>query len=267
MRIINNINDENVGIVESWLEKFKPNLKKYLNGIRNKLGEINIDVHCRDLNYILDLILERIFKLKGIKRIKWQHFIEEPSLNLLNVEFENLKCPRKMYNSNNNYMHIKKYMYDLCEDIGHIIKIQNELQKRKILCKNVISRVLERQKRLLEAYHKDPDHDAFKFDEKCTINYIMNQFSGKECDIVAKPLRAIEPTGNVLYEQQEQDPGPEAEPGQEDEVDPGATEELDLGIDIPLELPSGEEPKLDTTYAAASLCGVSLIGAMIYKVK
>ncbi|CAI7718275.1 hypothetical protein PVPAM_030027700 [Plasmodium vivax] len=286
MDIMDHINDENVANVEKWLNNFNTNLKTYLNGIRAKKEKIDTNVHCRDLNYIIDTILERISKLTRIDRVKWDHDIQKISNNLLNYEFMNLNCARNMYNSNNDYMHIKKYIHDLCEDIGHILKKKNWLRKRKVLCNNVISRVLERQKQLLDVFHTNTSHSVFNFDKNCTIDYIMNNFSGNECNIVPERARAMEQTRSILKKPSEEDsrpalltvPGPDLDKGpdkaleeaseQEDgEFDLSGPEVKDFRMNMPLQLPPGEEPKLDTTYAAASLCGVSLIGAMIYKFK
>ncbi|SCO70939.1 VIR protein [Plasmodium vivax] len=159
-------------------------------------------------------------------------------------------------------------MHDLCEDIAYIINEKTKIHKNSD-CKDIISRVSERREKLRKVYHTNQYHSVFDFDKKCTIDYIMNKFSGNECEIVDKPPNAMEPTDNILNQQTEQvpdpDPDPEAEPEQEDDVDLSVTEVTDLEMD--LQLPPVEEPKLDTTYAAASLCGVSLIGAMIYKFK
>ncbi|CAG9483626.1 unnamed protein product [Plasmodium vivax] len=293
MQIIDNINDENVRLVESWLEKFKPNLKQYLKDISTKKGEIDTDIHCRDLNYILDTLLERISKLKTLNGIKWDHDIQKDSNYLLNSEFRILNCPRNMYNSNNNYMHIKKHMHDLCEDIKYIIDEKTKLQKKNNLCNYVISRLLERRKRLLEVYHTNPKHQVFHSDSECTIDYIMDNFSGTECIKVPEPRRAKAQAHSRINDESEQGLGkslatapglvsdtgprtdkdagpgldPEAASEQEDDVDLSDAVVTDFGMNMPLQLPPVEEPKLDTTYAAASLCGVSLIGAMIYKFK
>ncbi|KMZ88929.1 hypothetical protein PVBG_06387 [Plasmodium vivax Brazil I] len=262
------LKEENIRLIQIWLDNFEQNLKKYLNHVSAKMAKINTDIHCRDLNYILDAILERIFESKRIEHVKWQHYVQEPSLKLLNNVFTNLKCPRNTYDFNNKFIHIKKHMHDLCEDIAYIINEKTKIHKNSD-CKDIISRVSERREKLRKVYHTNQYHSVFDFDKKCTIDYIMNKFSGNECEIVDKPPNAMEPTDNILNQQTEQvpdpDPDPEAEPEQEDDVDLSVTEVTDLEMD--LQLPPGEEPKLDTTYAAASLCGVSLIGAMIYKVK
>ncbi|KMZ88954.1 hypothetical protein PVBG_05771 [Plasmodium vivax Brazil I] len=278
------IKEEKLELVEKWLQDFKPNLKKYLSLINAKKENIDINIHCRDLNYILDTISERVFEYKKIERIKWYHDIEETTIKLLNNEFKELKCKREMYDSNNNYMHIKKYMRDLCEDIKYIIEKKMELQKNAN-CKDIIFRVSERQKQLREVFHTNTRHSVFNFDNNCTIDYIMNNFSGNECNNVAKSPKPKAQTVNTSMEQTKQDASPalgetlttapgqsvdtkEASEQEDDEMEPNGIEESDFLMGMSLKLSSGEaEPKLDTTYAAASLCGVSLIGAMIYKVK
>ncbi|KMZ88927.1 hypothetical protein PVBG_06331 [Plasmodium vivax Brazil I] len=286
VEVMSYIDNKKEDQLDVWINNFKSNLDKYLSSIRNELRGNSAYIHCRDLNYILDTIIERIFKLNLNNKIRWQHYIQEYAINLLNNKFKDLNCTRKIYDSDNKYIHIKKRMYDLCEDIEHINKEKTNLQKRKPYCNRVISRILERRKELEDKYYESQYHPVFKFDEKCTIDYIMTNLSGKECNKVVKPPKDREQTRSPMMAQTgegpvsalqtapgpalvtDSGPGPDPESEQEDGIDdPGATEELGLGIDIPLELPSGEEPKLDTTYAAASLCGVSLIGAMIYKVK
>ncbi|CAI7723999.1 PIR protein [Plasmodium vivax] len=284
MQIMKYIKEEKLELVEKWLQDFKPNLKKYLSLINAKKENIDINIHCRDLNYILDTISERVFEYKKIERIKWYHDIEETTIKLLNNEFKELKCKREMYDSNNNYMHIKKYMRDLCEDIKYIIEKKMKLQKNAN-CKDIIFRVSERQKQLREVFHTNTRHSVFNFDNNCTIDYIMNNFSGNECNNVAKSPKPKAQTVNTSMEQTKQDASPalgetlttapgqsvdtkEASEQEDDEMEPNGIEESDFLMGMSLKLSSGEaEPKLDTTYAAASLCGVSLIGAMIYKFK
>ncbi|KMZ95250.1 hypothetical protein PVMG_05888 [Plasmodium vivax Mauritania I] len=288
MDIVDYISDEHVERVEKWINDYKQNLKQYLKDISTNLEAIDTNIHCRDLNYILDTIIERIFKLKRIKRIRLQHDIEKFTIDLLNGEFEKLNCNRKIYESNNTNMHIKKHMYDLCEDIKYIIEKKMERKGLIRYCNLVFPRVLKRWKELRDVYYSNQQHEVFHSDSNCTIDYIMKNFSDKKCNYVPEPRKGKAKTVSTLREQPAEDqspalraearpvldtkeglrPDPEAAPDQEDELDPNGMEESDFLMDMPLKLTSGEaEPKLDTTYAAASLCGVSLIGAMIYKVK
>ncbi|SCO65521.1 VIR protein [Plasmodium vivax] len=268
---MNNIKEKNVNVIEQWINNFEQYLKNYLNDISPKIKETETKIHCRDLNYILDTILERIFKLKGIKRIRWDHDIEVISKRLINDEFKNLNCHRELYNPKNKYIHIKKYMHDLCEDIKYITDEKTEIQKNNF-CNDIISRISDRRERLRKSYHSNTGHPVFSFDDKCTIKYIMTKISGEECKRLTESQRVMAQAGSTLMEQSKQDTRPaedteEALEQEGGEVDLSATEESDFGMDISLQLPPVEEPKLDTTYAAASLCGVSLIGAMIYKFK
>ncbi|SCA60317.1 hypothetical protein, conserved [Plasmodium vivax] len=98
----------------------------------------------------------------------------------------------------------------------------------------------------------------------------MNKFEKLECKPKAKPTEArsdnadtkLTPTHTYLEEQQEDEIKGDAMP----EIDLENPESLSLQIDLNEDhTQTDTQPKLDTTYAAASLAGISLFGTILYK--
>ncbi|KMZ87855.1 hypothetical protein PVBG_05792 [Plasmodium vivax Brazil I] len=161
-------------------------------------------------------------------------------------------------------------MYDLCEDIDYIMKDVNLLNHKR--CSKVIKRIKYRKDTLKKIYNSFNDGINYFFDNHCTISDIMNKFEKLECKPKAKPTEArsdnadtkLTPTHTYLEEQQEDEIKGDAMP----EIDLENPESLSLQIDLNEDhTQTDTQPKLDTTYAAASLAGISLFGTILYKVK
>ncbi|KMZ88683.1 hypothetical protein PVBG_06090 [Plasmodium vivax Brazil I] len=202
----------------------------------------------------------------GIEKIKWEDEIQQISKRVL---FKNtwLGCERNLHNYDNPYVYVKKMMYDLCEDIDYIMKDKKILYNND--CYKFIDRIKYRADTLMEIHNSFIDRNIFIFDDDCTISNIINKFKKLECKTKAEPTEAISDNGDTILNPTEKDvQGP-----REDEISSDGVQATDaenheeLSVELDLNEDSHTEPKLDTTYAAASLAGISLFGTILYKVK
>ncbi|KMZ96173.1 hypothetical protein PVNG_06158 [Plasmodium vivax North Korean] len=257
---------QNINAINSWVKEYEEKLTKFLQKKKGKIEKKNHSVYCQNINYLIDIIVRRIRMFYGIEKIKWEHDIEQISKSVLK-DNTSLKCERNFHNHNNPYVYVKKMMYDLCEDIDYIMK------DKKILydddCYKFIDRIKYRTDTLMQIYNSFIDGKIFIFDKDCTISYITKKLEELECKPKVEQTEAIPNNENTVLNPTETD----AQETPEDEISGDAAQATDvenpesLSVELDLTEDSHTEPKLDTTYAAASLAGISLFGTILYKVK
>ncbi|CAG9475202.1 unnamed protein product [Plasmodium vivax] len=263
------VNENDESNVISWLNQHRNKLKLYLNRKKNKLNQQKRDKYCTNLNYILDFVVQALKNFNNsIEFFKLIHDFDENSKNILN-SYESLKCPRNLHNSKDKNLYIKKIMYDLFDDIKYMLSVQNKL--RGTPCSKMIKRINYRRGILREIYVAVDDKSIFNFDNDCTLSKIDEKLQSLKCNTTPKTPKAMsvtepQPTTEVTGSEGDLLKSRESEDGEET-IDVENPELVDRNLDdLQIGLPFNEDPpKLDTTYAAASLAGISLFGTILYK--
>ncbi|SCA60625.1 hypothetical protein, conserved [Plasmodium vivax] len=281
--ILGYIRSKNIDGIESWIQKYKNTLKVYLSKKHYPWKNDDPGKYCTNLNYIIDFIVQGINNLKMFKSLDWYHRIQVISMDTLK-EFHSLNCKRDLDNHNNKHLYIKKLMLDLCEDIEYI-KTNNMFLKNNNKCPIILSRLKYRKETLMNFFHAFYKKDMFDLKDKCSISFINDNFSDISCsnaeerpntsgeseratvtsssddrvDTHPKETRIGTTDENILGTRVLQDSPPDGGLDEHEPIDPN---QEDLEISLPL---NEDPPKLDTTYAAASLAGISLFGTIYYK--
>ncbi|SCA60777.1 hypothetical protein, conserved [Plasmodium vivax] len=256
--------NQNKKDINSWVDQYENKLNNFLHNYKDKIVKDDLSVYCRNINYLIDIIVQRIRMFKGIEQIEWENKIERTSIKVLSNN-PWLKCERNFDNHKNRYVYVKKMMFDLCEDIDYIMKDVNLLNHKR--CYNVIKRIKYRKDTLKKIYNSFNDGINYFFDNHCTISDIMNKFEKLKCKPKAKPTEVIPDNKDTILNQTETD----VHEHQEDEIRGDVVPPTDVGdleslsVELDLNEDSQKQPKLDTTYAAASLAGISLFGTILYK--
>ncbi|KMZ92289.1 hypothetical protein PVMG_03644 [Plasmodium vivax Mauritania I] len=284
--ILDHIQKRNISGIKSWINGYENKLTEYLNKKHKPSKNKDLVKYCTNLNHILDYVVQGINNLKMYDCVYWIHQVDEGSKKALR-QYPSLNCERDLHNYKNKYLFFKKLMLDLCEDIEYIKKNQHFLKNKK-KCPKIMSRLQYREKTLMQLFDTFYNKSMFYQDSQCSINFIHRNLSNISCDnvgekpnitgasegstVTASPsseraeqhadekLRKTEHEG-VLETKDSQDP--DHGDGLDD---PGPVDPIPEGLKF--SLPVNEDPpKLDTTYAAASLAGISLFGTILYKVK
>ncbi|SCA60598.1 VIR protein [Plasmodium vivax] len=255
---------QNKNAIISWEHQYENNLKKLLLSKKDKIEKDDLSVYCKNINYLIDIIVQRIRMFKGNEQVKWEHDIEQTSKRVLR-DSTWLKCERNFDNHKNRYVYVKKMMYDLCEDMNFIMENENILDDNR--SSKFIKRIKYRKDTLMEIYKSFIDRKYFSFDNHCTISYIKDKFEELDFKHKAKQMEAIANKENTIIAQTQTF----VQETQEDEITSDGVQATDaenheeLSVELDLNEDSHTEPKLDTTYAAASLAGISLFGTILYK--
>ncbi|VUZ99432.1 PIR protein [Plasmodium vivax] len=254
--IVSFIKKKNIYGVSKWVNNFEKRLSDYLNVTKkiNK-GKLHPKI-CRDINYILDIITHGIYKLRGTNYVKLAHDIEITAKKLLDRDGP-LGCIRKIHNITGNDIIYRKYMDDICIDIPYIKEKMKEI-KQSNNCQKIVSYFEGKRKIFLDNCQHIPNNEFFNFDNVCTINKIKNELETLNCNALdeAKAQSLVEAPADAPVE-----------PGT-GELMETTLEEAQAAQKLENLLQQGlqeETPNLDTTYAAASLTGVSLFGVLLYK--
>ncbi|KMZ88642.1 hypothetical protein PVBG_06131 [Plasmodium vivax Brazil I] len=260
------IREQNKNAIISWVEQYENKLNNFLNNNKDTIEKDDLTAYCKNINYLIDIIVQRIRKFDGIERVKWENNIEQKSIKVLSHNTW-LNCKRNFENYNKRYVYVKKMMYDLCEDINYIMNDKKILKNNH--CSKFIKRIKYRTDTLMKIYDSFIDDQIFHFDHDCTISNIMKKFKELKCVSNAEPTEAIPNNGDTILNPTETDvQGPREDEISDNVVPPTDEENLEaLSVELDLNEDSHTEPKLDTTYAAASLAGISLFGTILYKVK
>ncbi|EDL42621.1 Pv-fam-c protein, partial [Plasmodium vivax] len=251
-KLLQYITAKNKYDINSWLNEHKNKLKKHLNRMQIKLKRKEYDKYCKNLNYILDFVVQALKKFNDSNEFfRLSHEFDKNSRDILNT-YTSLKCSRELFNSEDENLYIKKIMYDLFDDIEYMLSVKHfrkSSQYRGILW---------------NIYDTVSDRKIFDFDKNCTLSIIGEKLKALKCNttpIAAPTVTATElpSSGGDLSESR----------GSEDEelLDVENPESADtFPENLTISLPVNEDPpKLDTTYAAASLAGISLFGTILYK--
>ncbi|SCA82032.1 hypothetical protein PVC01_000092400 [Plasmodium vivax] len=238
--------------IDSWVKQYENKLKNFLHSKKDEILKENLSVYCRNINYIIDIIVQRIRKFHGTEKIQWENNIEEISKSVLKNNHW-LNCERNFDNYENRYVYVKKMMYDLCEDIDYIMKDESILNHNR--CSKFIERIKYRKDTLMQIYNSYNYGINFHFDNHCTIPYIKDKFEKLECKPKEEPTEAIANNENTMI----------AETNVQETQEEDVQDHEALSVELDLNEDSHTEPKLDTTYAAASLAGISLFGTILYK--
>ncbi|CAG9473042.1 unnamed protein product [Plasmodium vivax] len=272
--ILKHIYNKNKDDIDSWINEYEKNLTDYLNRKHNSWKNNDPGKYCTNLNYILDYIVQAIYNLEMDKSMHWAHLVDQISSRELQ-KYHSLNCSRDLYSYENKYLIFKKLMLDLCEDIEHIKKRTNFIKDKK--CPLILSRLQYREKKLMELFHTFYHKSMFYQDKKCSIDYIHKNISNINCNKAKQqPKATVAPSSDSADTRVE---GRINEPTDEEELETEALKAAgpDDGLDnseqvhtflddLKFSLPVKEDaPKLDTTYAAASLAGISLFGTILYK--
>ncbi|KMZ98991.1 hypothetical protein PVNG_03830 [Plasmodium vivax North Korean] len=255
--IVSFIKKKNIYGVSNWVNNFENRLSVYLN-VRKKInkGKLHPKI-CRDINYILDIITHGIYKLRGTNYVKLAHDIEITAKKLLDGDGP-LGCIRKIHNITGNDIIYRKYMDDICIDIPYIKEKMKEI-KQSNNCQKVVSHFEGNRKFFLDNYQHIRNHEFFKFDEYCTIDNIKKELSTLNCNKLDETeTQPLVETPKVVSVRAGEDELTETTLD-----DAQAAQNLDTLLKQSLQ---EETPNFDTTYAAASLTGVSLFGVLLYKV-
>ncbi|SCA60021.1 VIR protein [Plasmodium vivax] len=272
------IKDKKEENINSWLYNHKTKLEAYLKRKTNNLDQKELDKHCKHLNYILDFVVQAVNNLDYFKFFQPRHQFEINCRDLLQ-SYTSLNCTRNFDNSPDKNLYIKKIMYDLFDDIEYMLSHQNN--RNRTQCLNMFNRIKYRLGILRKIYVAVRDKRIFNLDDSCTFSIINKKFQTLKCNSVSKPPKSVlrtdspqktlTPTDSPLQTLprtdsqppnpvQSQDSGLLESRVTEEAEDPIDAENLEISLSI-----NEDPPKLDTTYAAASLAGISLFGTILYK--
>ncbi|CAG9474717.1 unnamed protein product [Plasmodium vivax] len=270
--ILRYIRYNNVTKVEKWINEFRKRLDNYLKKETAEWNHINPDKRCSDLNFIIDVIVERIEKSKLRNNMYHAHNVLKTSTELIN-NYLPIKCNRSFNNDIKDGAIFKKYFDNLCEDSSYIIS-NIEKVKKGGRCNAIVNDIRIRKKALGEIVFKifqKKFANFFNISEECSTNMdkILN---GNFCDIPPRELDSVR-RQNVEGSSDHPKGALDAEQAQEESKDHAAGDDTDNEMTRPLEsfeleLGNNEEPlDLNTTYAASTLLGTSLMAIILYKFK
>ncbi|KNA00920.1 hypothetical protein PVNG_05350 [Plasmodium vivax North Korean] len=270
-KLLKSITDKKGNDINSWLEYYGNELKILLNFMeKNKIVKTKRDKYCKNLNYILDFAVQAIENYKDFNYVKWTHDFEEKNIDIF-PKYTSLNCQRDIHNYKDKNLYIKKIMYDLFDDIEYMLSNKKFLIGKQ--CFDMLSRIIYRWKILIAIYNKVRNPNIFTLDNNFTLYTISEKLQHLKCNKKPKPPKTVnvdEPkpvielqsTVTDLLESTGSENGKELSGVEKPE---SLSFQLDINEDIHSQTDS--QPKLDTTYAAASLAGISLFGTILYKVK
>ncbi|VUZ95023.1 PIR protein [Plasmodium vivax] len=268
-KLLQYITAKNKYDINSWLNEHENKLKKHLNRMQIKLKRKEDDKYCKNLNYILDFVVQALKKFNDSNEFfRLSHEFDKNSRDILNT-YTSLKCSRELFNSEDENLYIKKIMYDLFDDIEYMLSVK--YFRKTSECLNMFNRIKYRWGILWNIYYAVSDSNFFDFDKNCTLSIIGQKLKALNCNRTTKlPQTVSDAESHSITEV----PGSQKDllesRGTEDVEDPIDVEnpesEDPAPDDLTFSLPVKEDPpKLDTTYAAASLAGISLFGTILYK--
>ncbi|KMZ76699.1 hypothetical protein PVIIG_05311 [Plasmodium vivax India VII] len=255
--IVDFIKNKNINGVSKWIGYFEDRLNYFLKAKNDKKDGSLPPKICRDINYILDIINEGILLLKDTNSVSWTHHIDTTAKKLLD-ENKALGCIREIHRITGNDIYYRKNMDDICTDIPYIQGKMKEI-KQSNNCQKIVSYFEGKRKIFLDNCQHIPNNEFFNFDNVCTINKIKNELETLNCNALdeAKAQSLVEAPADAPVEA-----------GEDGLMEP-TLEEAQAAQKLENLLQQGLQeatPNLDTTYAAASLTGVSLFGVLLYKV-
>ncbi|SBT83049.1 PIR protein [Plasmodium ovale] len=258
MRAIKQISSQKVS---KWIEDFNGYLLRYINEDMDKWKDTYCRKCCRDLNYILDNIIEEILKSNLQNKILLYNKTETAAKNLLN-NLSSSKCHRDLYNDTYHFRHLKNFFFDFCEDSTYVSSNFEQIKKGP-KCRQVMFNIRSRRNELEELFNrlKSLPREQFHFSEHCNIDNISNIHKTTNCIIVPQEegLKGIAPAPAADGALELPVPG-------EDPVevlDPDSSAASDLVEREIQEYESSEH--LNITYTASSIFGTALFSYFLYR--
>ncbi|CAI7719883.1 PIR protein [Plasmodium vivax] len=268
-KLLKSITDKKENDINSWLINYENELKKLLRFMqKKKIAKTKRDKYCKNLNYILDFVVQAMENFKDFDYVKWTHKFEETNKAVF-PKYTSLNCQRDIHNYKDKNLYIKKIMYDLFDDIEYMLSNKKFLIGKQ--CFDMLSRINYRWKILIAIYNKVRNPNIFTLDNNFTLYTISKKHQHLKCNKTPKlpktvnvdepkSVTALQRTGTHLLESRGSENGKELSGVEKPE---SLSFQLDINEDIHTQTDS--QPKLDTTYAAASLAGISLFGTILYK--
>ncbi|SBS99403.1 PIR protein [Plasmodium ovale] len=183
--------------IKIWFSKFENNFRNYIRSQSQSWPENNSDKRCRDVNYILDVINE---KIKGLKKSQFALDLHKMNTSAQYILFINptLKC-NKISSSNisNKYKYIRKLLDNLCEDINYIRTNIDEINGKNV-CKPMMTKITTNKVRLDQQLTSDIDrtNEIFKIGDDCTIDKIESMIDSITCNIESAEFSATVRAGS-----------------------------------------------------------------------
>ncbi|VVA00053.1 PIR protein [Plasmodium vivax] len=252
-----------------FLKSINKAIGKIFRNKKNKFNPKEPLKYCKHLNYILDFVVQAVKNYNNsIEFFNLRQDFDKNSRDVLN-RYTSLECLRDLHNSEDKNLYIKKIMYDLFDDIEYMLSYKNIASDK--LCLKKINRIKYRWGILTDIYVAVSDKKIFTLDNNFTFSTIGEKIRGLSCKKTPELPQAV-----AVAEPQPLADLPNSEGGLletggtedgEEPIDGENSESFDtLPEDLTFSLPVNDDPpKLDTTYAAASLAGVSLFGTILYK--
>ncbi|KMZ82409.1 hypothetical protein PVIIG_06006 [Plasmodium vivax India VII] len=269
-QFLTHIQNNDASNIKSWLIQHEKKFTSYLKRKQYAVKENERKKYCTNLNYILDFVVQSIDKLNDIQYASLKHQFQTKSRDILKI-YTRLDCIRNYDNFDDKHLYIKKIMYDLYEDILYMIWAEQIIGYEK--CSKMIGRIKDRRNILTAIHRASSDKSIFDFDEECTLPNIDKMLQDLKCTKTPKAPPTVTVTEQQTFTALPGSGGDLSETRRsedvEDPIDVENPESVDtFPEDLTISLPVNDDPpKLDTTYAAASLAGVSLFGTILYKVK
>ncbi|SBS82201.1 PIR Superfamily Protein [Plasmodium ovale curtisi] len=259
--IISAIKGNKSGNVEKWVESFKGYLSAYLSDNTDEWNDSYRYKCCNDLNYILDVIIEKILKSKLEKNIWLYNRIETYTMELLKT-FKSLKCHRDLYHKFYRLRHLKKRFFDFCEDSSYVSSNFEQI-KNGDKCRAVMFDIRRRRNDIAKIFNTNRriPRDLFNFSDQCNGNNIENIHKTTNCMKVteAKDLpnsaSLVGGVGDLDLSVSAGDP--------EEDLDTDSSEASGLVEREIQEYESSEH--LNITYAASSVFGTALFSYFLYR--
>ncbi|VUZ96313.1 PIR protein [Plasmodium vivax] len=228
--------------VKIWIDNFRERLDNYLKKETAEWNLIKPEIRCSDLNFIIDVIAERIEKSNLNKNVFLALNVLTISKELIN-RHSPIKCNRSFSNDIKDGAIFKRYFDNLCEDSSFIMS-NIEKVKKGGKCKAIV---------------------------KCGTN-MAKILEGNFCAVLRGEMDSAT-RQNVKGSSAHPKGTLDVDQDREESEDHGAGEDIDNDMVPPLEsleleLGNNEEPPdLNTTYAASTLLGTSLMAIILYKFK
>ncbi|SBT83866.1 PIR protein [Plasmodium ovale] len=248
--------------VEQWVQSFKGYLSAYLSNNTDEWNDNSYrDKCCSDLNYILDVIIEKILQSKLKKNIWLYNRIETYTMELLKT-FNSLKCHRELYDKFYRFRHLKKLFLDFCEDSSYVSSNFEQI-KNGDKCRAVMFDIRRRRNDIAKIFNTNRriPRDLFNFSDQCNGNNIDKIHKTTNCMRVtqAEDLRSSAPlaggAGDLDLSASAGDP--------KEVLDTDSSEASDLVEREIKEYESSEH--LNITYAASSVFGTALFSYFLYR--
>ncbi|SBS91349.1 PIR protein [Plasmodium ovale] len=182
---INNIITDNSKVTEilEWSRKLKNNVDNYLNGYIGKSSQVTLDKRCRDIFYILEVIIRKIKRLN--KSQTYQNI--ESNINTVINSNVPVKCngnsSKISSTENDQVINDKKLVDDLCEDVAYINNNITQINDSPYC--SVLRERIEQENNVLDAKlgtNKEKYTDILKFYEFSSFDSLKDIIQKLNCN-------------------------------------------------------------------------------------